>query len=118
MKIAINRCHGGFGLSDMAIKHMAQIQGITLFPEVDQWNGITYFTTPKESRSEDYSATVFLWRIDRTDKYLIETIETLGKQANGVSADLKIVDIPDDVKWVIDSYDGSEWIAEIHRTWM
>jgi hypothetical protein len=27
------------------------------------------------------------------------------------------VDIPDDVKWQIEEYDGNEWIAESHRTW-
>jgi hypothetical protein len=27
------------------------------------------------------------------------------------------VDIPDDVKWEIEEYDGNEWVAEVHRTW-
>jgi len=30
---------------------------------------------------------------------------------------LKIVEIPDDVDWEINEDDGSEWIAEKHRTW-
>ena len=32
-------------------------------------------------------------------------------------AKLKIVEIPDDVEWIIEEYDGKEWIAEDHRRW-
>ena len=32
-------------------------------------------------------------------------------------AELRVIKIPDDVKWYIDEYDGMEWVAEIHRTW-
>ena len=32
-------------------------------------------------------------------------------------AQLKIVEIPDDVKWIVEEYDGIELIAEVHRTW-
>jgi hypothetical protein len=27
------------------------------------------------------------------------------------------VDIPDDVNWYIEEYDGNEHVAERHRTW-
>ena len=30
---------------------------------------------------------------------------------------LKVVDVPDDVDWVICDYDGREWVAERHQTW-
>ena len=30
---------------------------------------------------------------------------------------LKIIEIPDDVDWIIEEYDGNEWVAEKHRTW-
>jgi hypothetical protein len=33
------------------------------------------------------------------------------------SKPLKVVEIPDGVKWQIEEYDGSEWVAEKHRTW-
>jgi hypothetical protein len=36
---------------------------------------------------------------------------------NGDFAELKVVEIPDDVQWQIEEYDGKEWIAEKHRTW-
>lgn len=53
----------------------------------------------------------------RTDPDLIEVIERLGNEANGRHAELKVVEIPDDVEWKIEEYDGQEWIAEEHRTW-
>lgn len=37
--------------------------------------------------------------------------------AYGDCADLKIVEIPDDVEWVIEEYDGIEYVSEVHRTW-
>ena len=36
----------------------------------------------------------------------------MGVEANGDHAKLKIVEIPADVEWQIDEYDGTEWIAE------
>jgi hypothetical protein len=30
---------------------------------------------------------------------------------------LTIVDIPDDIEWQIEEYDGMEWVAEVHRIW-
>jgi len=44
-------------------------------------------------------------------------VEELGEKANGQCADLKIVEIPDDVEYEIEEYDGVEWVAENHRTW-
>jgi hypothetical protein len=44
-------------------------------------------------------------------------VEQLGNAANGDFAELKVVEIPDDVEWIIQEYDGDEWISEKHRTW-
>jgi hypothetical protein len=41
----------------------------------------------------------------------------MGGMANGACADLKIVEVPDEVDWYIEEYDGNEWVAEKHRTW-
>ena len=53
----------------------------------------------------------------RDDKNLISVVEILGEKANGRHAKLKVVEIPDGIKWEIDEYDGIEHIAEVHRTW-
>ena len=53
----------------------------------------------------------------RAHPLIIRAIEELGEAANGEFAELKIVEIPDDVEFIIDEYDGLEHIAEKHRTW-
>lgn len=84
MKIVINNCYGGFGLSPKALSIL----------EVES----------------EYS-------LERTNPALIECVETLGVEANGSYADLKIVEIPDDIDYIIEEYDGIEHVAEKHRTW-
>ena len=48
---------------------------------------------------------------------LVSVVEHLGNGADGNFSSLKVVQIPADVTWVIEDYDGKEWIAEQHRTW-
>ena len=55
--------------------------------------------------------------IKRDDPLLVQLVEELGEDADGAHAHLKIIDIPDDVEWHIEEYDGYEHIAETHRTW-
>ncbi len=55
--------------------------------------------------------------IDRDDPRLVAIVEQLGHLANGFCAELKVVEIPDDVDWGIHDYDGQEHIYEKHRTW-
>jgi len=62
---------------------------------------------------EDWS----YYDIARNDQHLVRVAEELGDDVNGRFSELKVVDIPDDVEWQIDSYDGLEWVAEKHRTW-
>ncbi len=54
---------------------------------------------------------------ERNDPLLIQVIEELGEDADGAHAQLKIIDIPDDVSWHVEEYDGYEHIAEDHKTW-
>jgi len=90
-KIVINACHGGFGLSAEALNKYREL-------------GIT---DPN-----------FLSRnIPRDDEHLIAVVELMGSAADGEYAELKIVEVPDDVNWYVEEYDGKEWVAERHRTW-
>lgn len=91
-KIVINTCHGGFGLSESAHNQFRKIKGIT-----DPYH--------------------FAHDIPRDDPDLIQIVEEMGKQSHGDYANLKIVEIPDDVHWHIGEYDGCEWVAENHRKW-
>ena len=91
-KIVINVCHGGFMLSAAAESKYRELAGIT--------DPIFY------SR-----------HIPRDDEHLIAVVELMGIEANNRFSELKIVDVPDDVNWCIEEYDGKEWVAERHRTW-
>ena len=104
-KIVINRCFGGFGLSELAMMDIADRKGWTLV----QKGRSNYFTSP-EGDISDYD-------IPRDDLDLIATVEMMGEHSWGSYAELLVVEIPDDVKWVIEEYDGREWIAERHRVW-
>jgi hypothetical protein len=90
MKIVINRCFGGFGLSPVA-------EGLYL----------------EATEQED----VLIWEIPRTDPILVRIVEELGNKAWGGYSELKVVEVPDNVEWTIKEYDGMEWIAEVHQTW-
>lgn len=69
-------------------------------------------------RYEKSNALYFAARdIPRTDPDLIRVIGEMRDKANSRHSTLKIVEIPDDVEWRIEEYDGAEWIAEKHRTW-
>ena len=91
MKVVINKCFGGFGLSKEAYDFLGL-----------EWNGYGYAYRDEEKR---------------TDPKLIECVETLGHKADGYFANLKVVEIPDDVEWEINDYDGIESIHEVHRVW-
>lgn len=93
MKVVINTCHGGFSLSKEAVQYILD----KYHKVVDQYAGYN--------------------PVDRSDPALIDAVETLGEKAHGGFAELKIVEVPDDVKWHIEEYDGKEWVAEDHRTW-
>ena len=90
MKIVINTCYGGFGLSPAAY---------ALYNKLAE----TVLTNDHE--------------LERDDPILVLVVETLGAAANDTYAKLVVVDIPGDAEWHIDEYDGMEHVAENHRTW-
>ena len=91
-KVVINACHGGFGLSAAAESKYRELTGIT-------------------------DPNFYSRRIPRDDAHLIAVVELMGAAASNKYSDLKIVDVPDDVNWYVEEYDGKEWVAERHRTW-
>jgi hypothetical protein len=110
-KVVINACHGGFGLSEKALFRYAELAGINLIGELSSFTTLYY-------RDEVKDENIFREnQIDRDDPHLIQVVEELGNEASGNFAKLKIVEIPEDVQWEIEEYDGWEWVAEVHRTW-
>lgn len=55
--------------------------------------------------------------VTRTDPDVVAVVESLGEKANGNCAKLKVVEIPDGVRWEIDEYDGIESVREVSQSW-
>jgi hypothetical protein len=139
MQIVINKCYGGFGLSPAAILRLHELNcaGIKKTP-ISEWfkdsdsntvfgwtQSLNAWRTFLKDGKPDTFLTIFTSdeqfvlseQVDRDDPLLVRVIQELGDEANGYGANLKIVDIPDGVKWYIEEYDGKEHIAEVHQKW-
>jgi hypothetical protein len=113
VKIVINSDYGGFSLSDEAILEYGKRKGLNLVKDENTNWSISIFykdSVAKENYFDDRE-------IPRNDPILVEVVEKLGDAAYGFAANLKIVEIPEDVDWCIEENDGLEWVAEKHRTW-
>jgi len=142
MKIVINECFGGFGLSHKAVVRYAELAGIPLYAFRDKRSadglpcfgsfvqvdikdepgddifGFHYSTLPlKKDGSYEEDSYFYPREISRDDPNLVKVVEDMGNLANGMCSELKIVEIPDGVDWQIDEYDGLESIHEKHRSW-
>jgi hypothetical protein len=130
MKVVINTCYGGFNLSNEAFEEYLKIKDIKFYTDEGLFGSKNYYTVPVEeyvannqkcSEKLDFTETDGLYLspydIERNDPILVSIVERLKEKADGTYARLKIVEVPDDVQWVIEEYDGSEWVAESHRTW-
>lgn len=79
-RVVINSSYGGFSLSEDAISLL---------------------------ESKGYVGGYYK-EIDRHNPLLVEVVEELGKRANGIAANLKIVDIGEEPCYYIEEYDGLE----------
>lgn len=142
MKVVINKCFGGFGLSDAAEDALiGKCEHVELCEPIEYYGGpgSPFYEANKDRISPDH------WRekyerdlhgdglarfhdgkviidnhrdtANRACPALVEVVEQLQSAANGTFAELKVVEIPDDVEYEISEYDGSEHVAEVHRTW-
>ena len=131
-KVVINVCFGGFGISDLALERYAEIKGIKIYKSSEKRVfGYRYFLCPEEEylkiEAEDIGSLdpysrinklqFFYYELERSDPILVQVVEELGEASFGDYSELKIVEIPDDVHYSIEDYDGNEHIAELHSTW-
>ena len=110
MKVVINRCYGGFNLSFEAYKLIAKRKGWIVATNdfyIDYW-------IPELGKDKKY----YCHDLERTDPDLVAVVEELGEKADGYGAELKIVNIPDNIEWHIQEYDGMEKVCENYRTWL
>ena len=59
----------------------------------------------------------YLGKQNRKDPILIEVVEELGNKANGSVSNLRVVEIPDELDYVIDDYDGYETLHQKVKIW-
>lgn len=113
MKVVINRCYGGFSISDSAVKWIRKNAPCehqeTLVGE--------YYSDNSGPKASFHLDSNYGHGDARDCPSLIQAVEALGKNANGSLADLGVVEIPDGIAWGIGEYDGVEHIYEQHRTW-
>lgn len=136
-KIVINCCYGGFELSNEALEMLYKMKhpDKEIFPYKKEYNWdihtIKYIKCPlKEAEellskdfgddftiptSESSTSDFLVWEgwDSRHDPDLVKVVETLGDKASGRYADLEIVEIDDDEKYVIDEYDGFETLITL-----
>lgn len=134
MKVAINKCYGGFSLSPLAVQEIAKAKGQPCYffdysllrreytpISLEEANNVLVwhaFTVPNPQDYKLHEHVMIDSRPDnRADPILIHVVETLGDKANGSHANIKIVEIPDGIQWEIGEYDGIEHIDEVHQTW-
>ena len=137
MKVILNKCYGGFGVSDAGYQLYADKKGLPLYRYVDKDFGsgefrrldggdpdrwlVYYFTKDLGSApgkdDVDWDCHLYLGEESREDPALVEVVEELGKEASGRFAKLVVVDIPDGMDYVIDEYDGIETLHARVEEW-
>lgn len=137
-KVILNKCYGGFDVSDEGYRLYAKKKGLELFAYESDYSKrpITYtkvdlptrnifvFYSTKDLGDVSTGDDVFKNRLDlneelREDETLLEVVEELGEKASGTFGKLVIVEIPDDVAedYVIDNYDGIEVLHQRVKEW-
>lgn len=144
MEIVINKCFGGFGLSTQALyelikmnssaiekmrisEYSSNVKNFQQFKDKYTWprykeykDGYVWDEMIPVLFKDDY---VFCLKDDyenKTERFhldVIKIVKKLGTKANGTHAKLEIIEIPDNIKWEIDNYDGMESVHEKHRSW-
>lgn len=136
MKVVISRCYGGFGISIEAQKDLINmgcehiIKGAANIDEyfgkhIETLDDKLKYDTPRQHMKFceiyidiDKRLVYHPDSISRECLHLIKLIKDKGSEyVSGQNANLQIVEIPDDICYEIDQYDGFESIEECHRSW-
>jgi len=94
IEVMVNTGHGQFSFSEKARDRYWEIKG-------SPWG------------------TMSIWEIDRTDPFMIQVVKELGDAANGTSCRIELELVPKEFEkcYVIEEYDGSEWIEINYKKW-
>ena len=107
MKVLVNECYGGYGISVEAGKLWLERKAIPYEIYEDGYNLILIINGERQYISH---------YISRTDETLIEIFEEKGSEfTSGRHAELALEEIPDGCEYDIHEYDGTEYI---NNTWI
>lgn len=119
MKVVINGCYGGFGISLAGAKRMAELGHEGARKEVAEYeakaSGETALSGLEKKLGHQWYGS--FCDTERHDPALVQMVEEMGAVGGGDFSDLRIAEIPDGVSYIIEEYDGIEHVAESHRTW-
>ena len=110
MKIVLNKCYGGFGLSTKAFDWLIVNKGWKLDKD------FVKATSTYGDKDTKYWAKGDREEL-RINLDVIECVEVLGKEASNRLSDMRVVEIPDNANWEIDEYDGIESVRESSEVW-
>jgi len=100
MKVAVNRCYGGFGISEKGFRRMAELGNEEAIERVKEYDERKAKPHTWDEHEKKYGQTFYthVWDTPRNDPALIQAIEELGEESWG-------------------ECDGKEWVSEKHRRW-
>jgi len=117
MKVVINDMVGGFQLDLQSIVEFLTRKGIKfeVEPRASIWRAASVKIIPSGGEEFYYFSYNM---IERNDPDFVEMVQTMDDRVINGCCHLKIVDIPDGIDWIVlESEDGSEYVAEKFRTW-
>ena len=129
MKVVVNKCYGGFGLSVKACQRYLELEGVECHFYDDDYKKITVNEASshchiskkdlgQKANKKELNDNYFSgYNVERNDPNLIKVVEEMGQKASGGYGKLEIIEIPDGIEYEIDDYDGMETIHEQHRSW-
>lgn len=147
MKLVINKCYGGFGLSDAAEDALiGKCSHIELVEPIEYYGGpgSSYYEANKGRKGpndwrESYERDLARGKqglgytrfhdgkvicdshrddANRACPELVKVVESMGEAAaSGQLAELRVVEIPDGAEYEINEYDGIESVHEKHEVW-
>ena len=142
MKVVINACYGGFGLSPKGLRRYLQIKGQDTYfykqtkykycdgqveyariDNIDDVPNMFFVCTSYDqgAKIDNYPKdSISYYDIKRNDPALVQTVEELGAEASGACSKLKVVKVVKGRWFKIDEYDGLESIEyrDIDEDWM
>ena len=100
-KIVINKSYDKFSVSHQAFLRLRELGQQDALTETDLGAYWPDAATPNEPSLNQCGRL-----IPRDDLKLAQVVEELGGAANGHAAELRVVTIPDDVRWIISAVGG------------